>query len=110
MSTAVTQLATSAALVAGPPGQPDISYAPNWDKYQARLQRQLQVPNRPTNLPAGLPQKLSGDLVWDSESLAREQYKWTYEFSAAQLDEIDAALAHFKSTCSHVHRRKRLHD
>ncbi|KKA28237.1 hypothetical protein TD95_002431 [Thielaviopsis punctulata] len=97
MSAAVTQLATSAALISGPPGQPDISYAPNWEKYQARIQRQLQLPNRPTTLPPGLPAKLHGPLVWDRESLVREEYKWTYEFTAAQLDEIEAALAHFKS-------------
>ncbi|KAF5989189.1 family oxidoreductase [Fusarium coicis] len=47
------------------------------------------------SLPEGFPKELKGDLVWDGETLA-QKYDWTYVLSAAQLEEIDRALAHFK--------------
>ncbi|KAF4119674.1 Taurine catabolism dioxygenase TauD, TfdA family [Geosmithia morbida] len=79
-----------------PPGQPDISYHPDWDKYQARVARRLQTEDLPKHLPAGFPKELKGDLVWDGDTLA-QKYDWTYVLSETQLDEIDSALAHFKS-------------
>ncbi|RGP76569.1 hypothetical protein FLONG3_5231 [Fusarium longipes] len=79
-----------------PPGQPDIAYHPDWDKYQARVARRTQTENLTKELPEGFPRELKGDLVWDGETIAQE-YDWTYTFSAEQLDEIDRALAHFKS-------------
>jgi hypothetical protein len=78
-----------------PPGQPDISYHPNWDKYQARVARRTQTEDLPKTLPEGFPKELKGDLVWEGESLA-QKYDWTYVFSAAQLAEIDNAVNHFK--------------
>ncbi|KAJ4016263.1 hypothetical protein NW752_003386 [Fusarium irregulare] len=79
-----------------PPGQPDIAYHPDWDKYQARVARRTQTENLTKELPEGFPKELKGDLVWDGDSIA-EKYNWTYTFSNEQLDEIDKALAHFKS-------------
>jgi hypothetical protein len=78
-----------------PPGQPDISYHPDWDKYQARVAHRIQTENLPNTLPEGFPKELKGDLVWEGESLA-QQYDWTFVFSTAQLAEIDNAVAHFK--------------
>jgi len=80
-----------------PPGQPDIAYHPDWDKYQARVARRTQTEDLPKNLPEGFPNELKGDLVWEGETLAQD-YTWTYVFSAEQLEEIDNALAHFKCT------------
>ncbi|SPO06500.1 probable TfdA family oxidoreductase [Cephalotrichum gorgonifer] len=96
MSTTVTSLATPAALVAGPPGQPDISYAPDFAKYQARVTRHLAQGNLKTTLPENFPEKLTGDLVWEGDTLA-ETYDWTYVLNEEQLAEVDAALEHFKS-------------
>ncbi|KAH3964411.1 hypothetical protein HBH98_117340 [Parastagonospora nodorum] len=79
-----------------PPGQPDISYHPDWNKYQARVARRTQTEELPKNLPEGFPKELKGDLVWEGETLA-QNYTWTYVFSADQLADIDNALAHFKS-------------
>ncbi|CVL09167.1 hypothetical protein FPRO06_13377 [Fusarium proliferatum] len=79
-----------------PPGQPDISYHPDWEKYQARVSRRTQTEDLTKSLPEGFPKELKGDLVWDGETLA-QKYDWTYVLSAAQLEEIDKALAHFKS-------------
>ncbi|EKJ72856.1 hypothetical protein FPSE_06902 [Fusarium pseudograminearum CS3096] len=79
-----------------PPGQPDISYHPNWETYQARVARRTQTENLSKEIPEGFPKELKGDLVWEGETVAKE-YKWTYTFTAEQLEDIDNALAHFKS-------------
>lgn len=78
-----------------PPGQPDIAYHPDWQKYQARVARRTKAEDLPTTLPEGFPKELKGDLVWDGKTLA-QQYDWTYVLSADQLAEIDSALVHFK--------------
>ncbi|KLU91232.1 taurine catabolism dioxygenase TauD [Magnaporthiopsis poae ATCC 64411] len=79
-----------------PPGQPDISYAPDIAKYQERTARRLRDEVLSKELPDGFPTELKGDLVWEGNSLA-ETYDWTYVLSAEQLAEIDAAVRHFKS-------------
>ncbi|KZL78564.1 taurine catabolism dioxygenase (TfdA family taurine catabolism dioxygenase TauD) [Colletotrichum tofieldiae] len=78
------------------PVQPDIQYAPDYQKFQARVARRAQEPGLPKSLPAGLPTHFKSDIVWDGATLASE-YDWTYALSPEQLDELDAALAHFKS-------------
>jgi hypothetical protein len=78
-----------------PPGQPDISYHPDWNKYQARAARRTRIEDLPKTLPEGFPKELKGDLVWEGESLA-QKYDWTYVFSADELAEIDNAVTHFK--------------
>ncbi|KAF5229879.1 hypothetical protein FAUST_10128 [Fusarium austroamericanum] len=79
-----------------PPGQPDISYHPNWETYQARVARRTQTENLSKEIPEGFPKELKGDLVWEGETVAKE-YKWTYTFTDEQLEDINNALAHFKS-------------
>ncbi|KAK2053334.1 TfdA family taurine catabolism dioxygenase TauD [Colletotrichum caudatum] len=78
------------------PVQPDIQYAPNYQKFQARVARRIQEPGLPKTLPEGLPAELKNDMVWNGATLASE-YDWTYILTPDQLDELDAALAHFKS-------------
>lgn len=78
-----------------PPGQPDISYAPDYDKYQARAARRVQSEKLPTTLPEGFPEQLRGDLVWEGNTLA-DTYDWTYVLNEEQLAEIDQAVKHFK--------------
>lgn len=98
MAAAVANPVTSAfstPKAVAPPGQPDISYAPDYDKYQARAARRLQSGNLPTTLPEGFPEQLNGDLVWEGNTLA-ETYDWTYVLSKDQLAEIDRAVGHFK--------------
>ncbi|KAI1144285.1 Clavaminate synthase-like protein [Hypoxylon sp. FL0543] len=92
MSTTVTFVTPSAP---APPGQPDISYAPDYNKWQARAARRLKEGNLPTTLPEGFPAQLTGDLVWEGQSIANT-YDWTYVLNAEQLDEIDRAVEHFK--------------
>lgn len=98
MAAAVANPVTSAfstPKAVAPPGQPDISYAPDYDKYQARAARRVQSESLPTALPDGFPEQLKGDLVWEGNTLA-ETYDWTYVLSEDQLAEIDRAVSHFK--------------
>lgn len=98
MAAAVANPVTSAfstPKAVAPPGQPDISYAPDYDKYQARAARRVQSENLPTTLPGGFPEQLKGDLVWEGNTLA-DTYNWTYVLSEDQLAEIDQAISHFK--------------
>ncbi|BCS30606.1 TauD/TfdA family dioxygenase [Aspergillus puulaauensis] len=105
MTTATVASPVPPALVQGlsttpaaqpPPGQPDIAYHPDWQKYQARVARRTKTEDLPTTLPEGFPKELKGDLVWDGKTLA-QKYDWTYVLSADQLAEIDSAVVHFKS-------------
>ncbi|KAL8344034.1 hypothetical protein RB601_004517 [Gaeumannomyces tritici] len=79
-----------------PPGQPDITYAPDMVKYQQRTARRLRDEVLSRELPEGFPAELKGDLVWDGETLTASS-DWTYVLSPEQLAEIDAAVKHFKS-------------
>lgn len=80
----------------GPLGQPDIGYAPDLDKYLARVQRRLKEENLEATLPEGFPNQLESDLVWEGDSLA-EKYDWTYVLNEEELEEIENALLHWKS-------------
>lgn len=79
--------------------QPDIQYAPDVNKWHARTERRLRTETLPTELPSGFPAKLESDLVWEGRDIA-ERYNWTYVLTEADLEEIDAAVLHFKCTCS----------
>lgn len=81
-----------------PPGQPDIEYAPDYEKYQARGARRVKTESLPTSVPEGFPAQLKGDMVWEGETVA-QTYDWTYVLNEEQLAEIDAAVKHFKSRC-----------
>ncbi|CAO1612576.1 unnamed protein product [Parajaminaea phylloscopi] len=86
--------------VLGPaiPGQqPDIEYHPNPAKYQARAARRAQEADLPKSIPAGLPREFKGPMVWEGASIAQE-YDWTFVLSPQHLDELESALAHFRST------------
>ncbi|KAL2851868.1 hypothetical protein BJY01DRAFT_244801 [Aspergillus pseudoustus] len=79
----------------GPVGQPDIQYLPDPIKYAARTKRRVQTGDLPKTLPEGFPQKLESDLVWHGTNLA-EVYNWNYHLTTEDIEEIEAALKHFK--------------
>ncbi len=79
----------------GPPGKPDIDYAPDIDKYLARTRRRLATERLERVLPEDFPQRLESDLVWDGSDIA-DRYNWVYELTQSDIDEIEAALKHFK--------------
>ncbi|KAK5662267.1 hypothetical protein OQA88_8172 [Cercophora sp. LCS_1] len=80
----------------GPPGQPDIGYLPDHDKYLARIKRRRETEALPKTLPPGFPSRIESDLVWDGNDL-HETYDWNYRLTPLDISEIEAALAHFKS-------------
>lgn len=79
--------------------QPDIDYSPDWHKYQERVKRRLQSERLSQTLPPGFSHQLRSDLVWQGENL-HETYDWTYVLNKDDLEELDAALRHFKSAFS----------
>jgi hypothetical protein len=76
--------------------QPDIAYAPDFDKYQARTKRRLAREKLEKALPAGFPSKLEGDFVWDGDSVIHGTYEWVYQLKENEIVEIEVALQHFK--------------
>ncbi|KAK1672743.1 TfdA family taurine catabolism dioxygenase TauD [Colletotrichum godetiae] len=88
--------AVQAPFHAGPPGQPDIGYAPNHDSFAARTKRRQELETLEKSLPVGFPQKLESKLVWDGNTLA-EHYDWNYVLTDADKKEIDDALGYFMS-------------
>jgi hypothetical protein len=92
----------------GESSQPDIDYIPNYEKYRARTKRRTETEQLKEMLPPGFPLCLSSDLVWDGKDL-RENYDWNYQLSDEDLEEIEAALTHFRGSGSmpspscHVH-------
>ncbi|KAI0480757.1 TfdA family taurine catabolism dioxygenase TauD [Xylariaceae sp. FL0804] len=91
----ITEVTFVTPAAQAPPGQPDISYAPDFGKWQARASHRLETEALPKSLPEGFPAKLSGDLVWEGESIG-DTYDWTYVLSEDQLAEVDRAVSHFK--------------
>lgn len=75
---------------------PDITYAPDYDKYQARTQRRLATESLPDSLPPGFPSHLSSPLAWTGANIA-SSYNWNYTLSTDDIAEIDGALQHFES-------------
>ncbi|KAL1845786.1 hypothetical protein VTK73DRAFT_431 [Phialemonium thermophilum] len=79
----------------GPPGQPDIDYAPDLEKYKRRTQRRLQTEELPRTLPPGFPEKLDSPLAWDGATVG-DHYQWNYELTPSDIEEIEQALRHFQ--------------
>lgn len=92
MATAAVQI----PFPAGPPGQPDIEYAPNYEKYQERIKRRKETETLEKSLPPGFPQKLNSALVWEGKDLGNS-YDWSYELTPADINEIEEGLRHFQS-------------
>lgn len=75
--------------------QPDISYHPDFTKFQLRTERLKN--QRPPNagLPPGFPKKLEGPIVWEGKDFTNES-EWTLPLNEENLEEIHNALLYFK--------------
>lgn len=100
----------TAAVARGPPGQPDIGYSPDFNKYTARSKRRAETEQLSHELPAGFPKQLKSDLVWDPESLAASKYNWNYVLTVDDIAELRRALAHFKCKGCGMFQYERLKD
>jgi hypothetical protein len=74
--------------------QPDISYHPDFEKYQLRTER-LKPLRASNGLPLGFPEQLTGPLVWEGKDFTNEK-EWTFSLTESHLEEIHNALQHFK--------------
>jgi hypothetical protein len=75
--------------------QPDISYHPDFEKFQLRTER-LRAQREPdSSLPRGFPSELAGPLVWEGNDF-RDESQWTFSLDESQHGEIHQALLHFK--------------
>lgn len=75
--------------------QPDITYHPDFEKYQLRTERiKLQRSANP-GLPAEFPAQLAGGLVWEGKDFT-DKRQWTLVLNDSQLEEIRIALEYFK--------------
>lgn len=94
-------MTSTMTMTEGIPKQPDISYHPDEAKYRARSVRRLaenpDLLNVP--LPDGFPGRVDGPIVWEGADWTNED-QWVYNLSTTELEEIDTALAHFKSLLS----------
>jgi hypothetical protein len=93
-------MATAAVVIppparTGPPGQPDIGYTPDYNKYLARVQRRKETEKLTQTLPDGFPQKLESQLVWDGATVS-DEYEWAYQLTQEDVTEIEGALEKFK--------------
>ncbi|TVY73503.1 Taurine hydroxylase-like protein SAT17 [Lachnellula suecica] len=76
--------------------QPDISYHPDFEKYQLRTERLKRLRPATPVLPAGFPAQLTGGLVWEGKDFTDEK-QWTFSLDESHLAEIHRALGNFKS-------------
>jgi hypothetical protein len=83
--------------------QPDIEYQPNFEKYNARTNRRLETETLSKELPVGFPTKLISPLVWNGSEFQSED-EWTYVLSGEDIEELNQALAHFKSLTTSTSR------
>jgi hypothetical protein len=83
--------------------QPDISYAPDRERWTTRTTQRLA--EDPTllsiPLPEGFPRKLDSPLVWEGKDW-KDESQWVYNLSPAELKEIDEAVRHFHGRLTHT--------
>ena len=84
-----------------PIGQPDIAYAPDYNKYLKRTQHRKTTEKLADSLPQGFPKELKSDLVWQGDNIG-DDFDWTYVLTDENLEEIEKALSHFKGTERHL--------
>jgi hypothetical protein len=79
--------------------QPEISYHPDFEKYQLRTERLKPLRPAQPSLPHGFPAQLTGGLVWEGKDFTDES-QWTLSLNDSQIGEIHDALRQFQSQLS----------
>lgn len=75
--------------------RPDIEWMPAYKTFKDRVERLAVLhPDRPTAVPEGWPTKVDGDRCWNGADLTEDDY--VVKFTAEDIAEIEAGLAHFK--------------
>jgi len=74
--------------------QPDITYHPDPISYAERTKRILA--KNPTQvLPAGFPNRLESELVWEGKDF--KDGEWIYHLTESDIEEVRSAVERFKS-------------
>lgn len=76
------------------PVQPDISYHPDLQNYNARTKRRLQTESLAQAVPQGFPQRLESPLVWEADDFKPDE--WVVVLSDSDILEVDSAIEKFK--------------
>ncbi len=78
------------------PVRPEISWIPSLEVFTDRVERlQALYPNRRTTLPSGWPIEVNTERAWAGADFQSED-DFVLHFSAEDVAEIEAGLAHFK--------------
>jgi len=81
--------------------RPDIDWFPSYKVYKDRVERLAALyPNRPTTLPAGWPSQIDADRNWSGSDFKSED-DYVVKFTADDIAEIEAGLAHFRGMYSY---------
>jgi len=76
--------------------RPDISWIPSLKVFKDRVERlQALYPDRRTTVPTGWPAQVSAARAWAGSDFKSED-DYVLHFSAEDVTEIEAGLAHFK--------------
>lgn len=75
--------------------QPDISYHPDFQKYQLRSDKIKALNPSIKKLPGSFLSQMKGELVWEAKDYTDEK-QWTLVLTEDHLAEIDDALKAFK--------------
>lgn len=88
-TTTITTLKTASS-----PVQPDISYHPDLQNYNARTKRRLATESLAQVLPQGFPHRLESPLVWEADDFKPDE--WVVVLSDSDILEVDSAIEKFK--------------
>lgn len=77
--------------------QPDISYHPDFTKYQLRTERLKHQRAADIGLPEGFPRNLRGPIVWEGKNFTDDK-QWTLSLNKENLEEVHHALISFKGS------------
>ncbi len=78
------------------PVRPEISWIPSLEVFTDRVEKlQALYPHRRTTLPSGWPTEVNTERAWAGADF-QSQDDFVLQFSAEDVAEIEAGLAHFK--------------
>lgn len=88
--------------------RPEISWIPSYKAFRDRVETlKALYPNRPTTVPAGWPAQVNAARAWAGSDFKSED-DYTLELASEDVLEIEAGLAHFKSSVTPAYFAKRI--
>lgn len=78
--------------------QPDFTYLPDRQNYEARTARRLETEQLENYLPEGFPAQLEGPKLWKGSDYEGKEDEWVYQLTEEELKDIDEAVHAFEAT------------